>query len=243
MAAIPLFIAPGAGCAPRGWERFVAAVSKERSCTVLDYRDLDSIADMTDRALAVAPEKFILLGHSMGGYVALNMALRAPQRIEKLVLANTQATADSPAQVFARRQETDGGEDRYNARFANDAEVLRTASPSLPDRYAALEVLLDSMTDFACHARHQDACIERADLSGELKTIYIPTLVIAGEHDAKIPPSRQIEIAHAMPHAQLRILTHCGHNPQAEQPAAFAKMVTEFTLKRSYTPGGGTPAP
>ena len=64
----------------------------------------DTIAGMADRALANAPSSFALAGLSMGGYVALEILRRAPERVSRLALLDTSARTDTPEQAERRRE-------------------------------------------------------------------------------------------------------------------------------------------
>ena len=75
------------------------------ACTVADMTGADSIAALAASALVQAPaETFLLAGHSMGGYVALEIMRRAPQRVLRLALLNTHARPDSPESAELRRR-------------------------------------------------------------------------------------------------------------------------------------------
>ncbi len=75
----------------------------DREVIVADNRSDDTIAGIATRLLENAPPRFVLIGHAMGGFVAFEVMRRAPERVAKLVLIATLASADGPAQT-ARRQ-------------------------------------------------------------------------------------------------------------------------------------------
>jgi pimeloyl-ACP methyl ester carboxylesterase len=83
----------------------VAALSATHECRVFVFREQDSMAAMAEALLAQVPERFTLIGLSLGGYVAFEVIRRALPRLQRLVLIDTTAVADHPARRDGRRQD------------------------------------------------------------------------------------------------------------------------------------------
>ena len=189
----------------------------------------DSMDAIARRILAEAPPRFALAGHSMGGYIAFEMMRQAPDRILKLALINTQARPDTPETTGRRRDQiarTQAGE--YDA-------VLDDLFPGFvhPSRRedASLHRLVHDMGDDIgadAFVRQQIAIIGRSDSRPTLALIRCPTLVLTGDEDNTIPNSLSNEMADGIRGAKLRILPHCGHLPQVEQPQATADALVEW---------------
>ena len=99
----PLLLLPGLLNTRRLWESQIADISDIAAVTVPELWRHDSIGAMAEAALKAAPERFALGGFSMGGYVAFEILRRAPERVERLALMDTQATPDT-AEATARRR-------------------------------------------------------------------------------------------------------------------------------------------
>ena len=89
----PLLMVPGLLCDRRLYEPEIAALAGRTAIQVADVTQDTTIADVATRALATAPERFALCGLSMGGYVAFEIVRRAPERVMRLALLDTNARA------------------------------------------------------------------------------------------------------------------------------------------------------
>src|SRR3990172_1540933 len=97
---IPLLLLPGLMCDADVWRRQIDSLADIADPIVPDFRDLDSLEAMARKSLAMAPERFAMAGHSMGGRVALEVYRLAPERVLRLALLDTgvhPATAEEPA--------------------------------------------------------------------------------------------------------------------------------------------------
>ncbi|MBA2510439.1 MAG: alpha/beta hydrolase, partial [Rubrobacteraceae bacterium] len=126
-----LVLVPGLLCDERLWRHQAEGLADLASFIhVLDVTGQDSVEGMARGVLETAPERFALAGLSMGGYVALEVMRRAPDRVEALALLDTSARPDTPGQTEARLALI---ELAWGGRFD---EVWRTLLPKIvhPDR-------------------------------------------------------------------------------------------------------------
>ena len=184
----------------------------------------DSIAAMAARVLDVAPwERFALAGHSMGGYVALEIMRRAPERVARLALLDTQARPDTP-EAIGRRQALI--ELAQTGRFDEVAERL---IPVVFDSVEIVDPALVAMhremvrtVGAEAFLRQQRAIMGRVDSRPDLAAIRCPTLVLCGAHDLLTPPDRHEEMAGAIPGAKLVVVQGAGHLSPLERPYEVA---------------------
>lgn len=162
----------------------------------------------------------VLVGHSMGGYVALALAKAFPEALRGLVLVATKAGADAPAAASARRLAAAKIRTEGAAAVVRDMASRMLSGHPDPARAAAVqgfmspaqpEGLIGALLGMA----------ERADAGAWLGQITVPTLVIAGAEDAIIPPGESEALAQAIPHAQLRLIVRAGHLVAFDQAEAF----------------------
>ena len=220
MARAPLLLLPGLLLDERLYAAQVEALRPQCVPQVVDLTRDDSIAAMAGRVLAAAPERFALCGLSMGGYVAFEIMRRAPERVTRLALLDTQARLDS-AEARARRRDLIALAER-GAFAAATARLL----PLLvhPDRRedAALGATIAGMAERVGREgflRQQTAILNRIDSRPGLADIACPTLVLTGRQDLLTPVEVHLEIAAAIPAATLVVLPNCGHLSPLEQPA------------------------
>ena len=97
-----LVLLPGLLNTRRVFEHQIVALSDIAECIVPELWHYDTMGDMAEAVLAAAPPTFALAGFSMGGYVSFEILRRAPERVERLALIDTQATPDSPESIARR---------------------------------------------------------------------------------------------------------------------------------------------
>src|SRR6476659_313839 len=101
--AQPLLLLPGLLNTRRLFDQQIADLAGVADVVVPELWHHDSIGAMADAALKAAPDRFALGGFSMGGYVCFEILRRAPERVERLALMDTQATPDTPEATARRR--------------------------------------------------------------------------------------------------------------------------------------------
>jgi pimeloyl-ACP methyl ester carboxylesterase len=165
----------------------------------------------------------------MGGMLAMQLALRAPERVHGLALLGTSARADTPELIALRsracEQFAQGQVDevlRANVMFA--FHPAHAADPTLVEGYLALvhragaEQLI----------RQNRAVMARADLRPMLPALTVPTLVVVGDGDLLTPPEHAREIAAAIAGAQLLLLPGAGHMLTLEQPVQVSTVLLDW---------------
>jgi pimeloyl-ACP methyl ester carboxylesterase len=188
---------------------------------VADVAQDDTMAGMADRLLAAAPDRFALAGLSMGGYVVQEVMRRAPHRVTRLALLDTNARADLPEQKKARQEFID------KAAAGQFGEVPGAILPNLVHEDRVNDArLMGLLTDMALRVgadvfiAQQRAIMNRLDGREDLARITVPTLVMCGREDKLTPPKVHIEMADRLPNGALVVLDDCGHMSPLEQPAA-----------------------
>jgi pimeloyl-ACP methyl ester carboxylesterase len=215
-----LLMLPGLLLDRRLFEAQIEALAGEAEIVVPDLTGHEGIERLAAAVLADAPPSFALLGLSMGGYVALEIMRRAPQRVLKLALLDTQAR---PEGAEARTRRLDLMARAGRGEFEGAVEQLLPLFIH-PDRLADRD-LVATLSAMARKVgrdgflRQQVAILNRADSRPSLAAIGCPTLVLAGRQDVLTPVALHEEMAAAIPAATLVALPQCGHLSPLEQPA------------------------
>ena len=188
----------------------------------------DDLVGLLD-ALGVR-EPVVYVGLSMGGYVGFAVWRRHPERVRAFVLADTRATADTPAGRNDRLRIALLAEELDSPQPAMEAMLPRLFSPHL--RAGALpEQLVRGMMASSSPravADGQRGLAARADSLSTLATISVPTLVIVGEHDVLTPPDESRRIAESIPGARLVTIDQAGHMSNLENAEAFNEAMLGF---------------
>ena len=221
-------------CDERLFASQVAALAGRFECRVFVFREQESLGDMAESLLAGTPSRFTLVGLSLGGYVAFEVVRRQPQRLERLALLDTTATADTGL--------------RRASRIADIAKVLDggldALLPEWPARYLApvnagrpeLVSLMSSMAHnvgAAAQRNQQQAMLDRPDSHADLSAVEVPTLVLCGEQDLVAPVADHEAIAARIHRAELHVLPDCGHLSTIEQPAAVSAALRHWLTATS----------
>lgn len=152
----------------------------------------------------------VLVGASMGGYVALALARRAPERVRGLVLAGSRTGADS-AERRASREET--------IRTLRERGVAGWNPDVAADRSAA-ELI-----------RATEALRDRPDASGVVASFAGPLLLVVGENDELLPGDEAREIVESAPDGRLEVVPHAGHFVNVDQPHRFNAVLGDFLAR------------
>jgi len=192
--------------------------------------DIESYADRIAALLEALrlPPGCAVLGNGFGGFIAVMLALRHGKRFGRLIaapaLAGFPEAAKQPFHRMAGLVSSQGMGAVLDAAIQRmlPATFIENNPVIVAERKASL-----AKADPACFAA---ACLALAklDLSGVLKEIGNPTLVLAGSEDATTPPALARALAEGIPGAKFVELKGCGHCPQIEDPDAFVAAVEEF---------------
>jgi 3-oxoadipate enol-lactonase len=237
----PLVLIPGTFSDRRTWAKVVGALTPRFRCLLLDPRGTGASADpgrpfgpddLVDDVLeamdAAGFERAHLLGHSLGAHVALLLAARHPDRVRRVVAAAPTAHADLHLEsVFDLWEALIRSE--LPDHVVNLGVVLLAFGRDGPERLlAALVREMDAHPIPRATMLRYVECDRRLDLRQALSRLDAPLLVVAGEQDALSGVAQPRSIAEAVPGSRLEVLAACGHSPQLERAAAFARLVAEF---------------
>lgn len=228
-APLHTVMVPGLLCSARLYEQLLPTAWSHGSVTVADNRRDRTVGAMADRLLAAAPDRFVLVGLSMGGYVALEVVRRAPERVSGLALLCTSARADSDEQLASRREQEQAV---LAGRFD---ELVEAVFPVLVDPSNAERADLADFWRTMAHEVGPDAFVNqltlasgRPDSRPHLGSIHCPTAVVHGEGDRLITADHAVEAAAGVAGARLTLVPAAGHMLAQERPEALAVALDEL---------------
>lgn len=216
-------------CDEEVWRGTLARLAPDHDILCPGFLDHPSIEAMAAQVLARAPGRFSLAGHSMGGRVALEIAARAPDRLERLALLDTGFHPARPGEAEGRSR---------LIRLALEEGMAALARQWLPPMLAPQrvrdEALMGRLTAMVERAtprlfqRQIGALLTRPNAHRGLTSIPCPTAVIVGRQDAWSPPAQHEEMTALIPHAWLSVIEEAGHMAPVEQPEAVAEALAAW---------------
>ncbi|MCR9111049.1 alpha/beta hydrolase [Marivita sp. XM-24bin2] len=215
----PIVFLPGMMCDARLFEPQIRAFSPTHPVMVAPITHGQRIEEIASGLLPLLPQKFALAGLSMGGIVAMEILRRAPDRVTRIALMDTNCLAETP-QVAANREPQ-----IVKVKSGKLTEVMRdelkpnSLAPG-PHRPAVLQTVMDMAQTlgpevFIAQSR---ALQRRRDQQSTLRKVRQPALVLCGAHDALCPVKRHSFMAELIPNAKLTVLEDAGHLPTLETP-------------------------
>jgi proline iminopeptidase len=189
-------------------------------------------------------ERIVLFGHSYGGFLALEYALRYPDRLDGLILCTTGPAFAHQEVAIANAQER-GTPDQVQTLFdllsrpvAQTSDLRSGIKAILPIYFhdpdeAPLDRITDEMT-FCVQAFNRASfhCLPHYDVRDRLSEIDVPALVLGGRDDWIMPPAHSVEpLGASLPNAEATIFERSGHFPFIEERPLFAEVVTDWLYR------------
>jgi proline iminopeptidase len=210
----------------------------------MTFENLTADADALRQALGF--EQWAVLGQSFGGNVALEYALRYPQRLSRLILMDTGGDQwwvnHNAPDLLAKRgysaSAVQAARRFYSGQLTPD-EYLPTIlkfGKAYYDRDSLLALAKDMVSGHMPKMQAEalifgyGQVLQGWTVMDRLGEIHVPTLVLAGRDDFLFPPEHQAILADRLPNARLEIIERAGHNPQIERPAQAIEAIRRFML-------------
>jgi 2-hydroxy-6-oxonona-2,4-dienedioate hydrolase len=223
----------------RYWEPQIDAFSTDFDVIAPDLpgfggsRNMPGETSMSGLARAVVAcldelgvKHFILVGHSMGGAVAQQIALDFGSRIERLVLYGTSCSGTLPERFESFDQSI--ARLRSQGVAAHAERVIPTwfVDGANSTHYETCRRAADDMALEAAVLAQE--AISRWSVCAQLSQVRIPTMVIAGDRDRSCSPNEAYRLWQSIPDARLCIMPNCAHAVHLERPELFNRILKEF---------------
>jgi pimeloyl-ACP methyl ester carboxylesterase len=238
----PVMLVHGFGEMGNVWDKQVEALENKYMLMVPDLPgsgksemiDDMSIEGMAEVLKTIADKEkislFILIGHSMGGYITLAFAEKYPQYLIKFGLFHSSAYADNEEKKSVRRK---------GIEFIKEHgafEFLKNTTPNLfsPDTKFENQQLIDDfineLNDFSPEAlvSYYEAMIKRPDRTEILINSKTSVLFVMGKYDVAVPMEDGLKLCHLPGKSYIDILKESGHMGMIEEPAKSNKILEEF---------------
>jgi proline iminopeptidase len=208
----------------------------------MTWENLTADADALRQKLGF--EKWAVLGHSFGGMVALEYALRYPENLSHLLLLDTcgdiRWVQQNAPEILAKRGYSESTV-RMARRYYNGQIAPSEMTPTMIrlagayyHRLTPLQLVRDLSLGMRMKSRPEALIFGYGQLlkgwtvMDRLNEIKVPTLVMAGRDDFQFPPEHQAILADRLPNARLEIIERAGHNAPTERPAEVIQAIRDF---------------
>ena len=223
---------PGMMCDERIFSPQIEELSQNLAVTIADISNFSSVSELASDVLKKTPKSFSLLGHSMGGIVAMEIYSQEPNRIEKLILMDTNPKAELDEVKLKREPQI---------REVNKGKLLEVMRDEMKPNYLAesenkrsvLNVCMDMALTLGpdVFINQSRALQTRADQQNTIQSIKIPVLIMCGSEDKLCPVERHEMMHNMICDSDLKIINNAGHMPTLEQPRETTEVIKEWLMR------------
>ena len=187
----------------------------------------DSTLDgMAQRVLASSPERFVLVGFSMGGFVSRVLALMAPERVGGVAFIATSARGYSKEEIERRQAGYQPGD--RPPRAAGEIPIARGLHPDRENDPVLIDRLRSMQRRLGREVRKRQSALVRLDGYADLERIACPSLVVACRQDRLRRFAETERMAQHLPRARFAILEDCGHMAPLERPHELTALLADW---------------
>lgn len=220
---MPVLFLPGSLCDERVFADQIRKI--DHPSAVADLTLDASLTAMAVRAMSEAPPRFAVVGLSMGGIIAAEIAHLAPERVAGMALIDFNLDAPDEAQNRDRRR---WAEDARAGRFARVVEEIGSKMSVSPEVHGPLIADMAGAVGPEGFLRQNDALLDRHDRRPIVESFEGPILIACGRHDQLCPPQLHADLAARATDACLVIAEHAGHLSTIDQPAPLTSAIKNW---------------
>ncbi|MPZ32710.1 MAG: alpha/beta fold hydrolase [Rhodospirillales bacterium] len=218
-----LVLLPGFMCDKDLWIDMVPGLSMLGTIHHGNVYEDSTLEGMAQRVLDSAPERFVLVGFSMGGFVARVLALMAPERVTGVAFVASSARGYSKEETERRKAGYRPGD--RPPRAAGDVATARGLHPDRENDPVLLERLRGMQRRLGREVRARQAALVRLDGYADLERITCPSLVVACRQDRLRSFAETERMARHLPRTRFATLEDCGHMAPLERPRELTALL------------------
>jgi len=222
MTSCPLVLLPGFMLDETLWDEVVPLLQWKAPVHRLPLGPGTTTDEIARSVARAAPERFVLVGFSLGGYIARKVAELFPERVAALVLVASSLESDTPERAKAK-QDAIRALDPSTFRGLSMGAIAQSLHPDRRGDRELVARIREMGRRLGYEAMVVQSGLRRDDIAAA--TLTCPTLVIGADQDALRSVEETKELAAAIPGAMLEMTRHSGHMLPLEQPHALAAIV------------------
>ena len=228
----PLVFIPGMMCDSRLFQPQLNEFSKQYMVCVAPSSSSNSIENISFEILRYLPTKFVLIGLSMGGILAMEIIKKVPERVMKIVLMDTNYKSET-SEIKSRRLP--------QIQLVNEGLLEEVMCQQIKNNYLRKDKQNQEIFDLCLSMANglgedifinqSKALATRKDYKSTLKNIKVPSLIICGEYDRLCPIKVHMEMESLIENSTLEIIPDAAHLPTLEQPAYLNKILCKWLIQ------------
>ena len=228
----PLVFIPGMMCDSRLFQPQINEFSKQYMVCVTPASSSNSIENISFEILRYLPTKFVLIGLSMGGILAMEIIKKVPERVMKIVLMDTNYKSET-SEIKSRRLP--------QIQLVNEGLLEEVMCQQIKNNYLRKDKQNQEIFDLCLSMANglgkeifinqSKALATRKDYKFTLKNIKVPSLIICGEYDRLCPIKVHMEMESLIENSTLEIIPDAAHLPTLEQPAYLNKILCKWLIR------------
>ena len=207
------------------WKHQIATLQPYANMIIPDMNQFNEADAFIENLLTLCPKQFYLAGHSMGGWLAIELMRKHSDRVRKLCILATSASLDSERKMRLRNECIN------LVSTATTDEIVKFLAGFYAYKPEIVPTIIDMFKrNIGALVSQQQAMMKRRCCKDLLPSIDVPTTVIVGAQDKEFFSSTTY-IADHIPGASLVILNNCGHMLLLEQPEKCSELLLEWLLE------------
>lgn len=232
----PVVLIPGFMADARSFMPQLARLGADRPVILLGPGLGDTVERIAADVAPSLPARFAVIGHGLGGNIAIEVLRKRPEAVSRIVLIATDPLPETP-QLAAAQEALLVAAKTGNLRACMVQMLPLAALHDAPWRDEVLALVMDMAETLGPEQfqRHLRVLQRRPDQQKTLRKANVPTLIMTGASDTLVPRRRAEFLAAMMPQGCLEIIPEAGHLPQLEQPEAVTKVLETFLAGRLPT--------
>ncbi|MFK0298148.1 alpha/beta fold hydrolase [Brevundimonas sp. NPDC090276] len=228
-----LLLIPGFMADATLWDALTDDLAPFGPLVTTDLSRGENIETMAAAILADAPDRFVAVGFSMGGYVARELARISPERVTALILIATSARGDTDELIRQRRSALKAAPKSFKG--LSRPAIASSLHPDLAIDEAMIARVRDMGLRLGGEVFHRQSAMARAGDLDRLGDITQPTLIVAADADRLRGADEAEELHRGIAGSTLVHVAHSGHMIPLEQPQALAKAMTDWLASLPVT--------
>jgi pimeloyl-ACP methyl ester carboxylesterase len=221
-----LVLLPGFMCDKDLWTDMVPGLGALGTIHYGNVYEDSTLEGMAQRVLDGSPERFVLIGFSMGGFVSRVLALMAPERVAGVAFIATSARGYSKEETERRKAGYLPGD--RPPRAAGEIPIARGLHPDRENDPVLIDRLRSMQRRLGREVRKRQAALVRLDGYADLERITCPSLVVACRQDRLRRFAETERMAQHLPDARFAILEDCGHMAPLERPRELTALLADW---------------
>jgi pimeloyl-ACP methyl ester carboxylesterase len=217
-----LVLLPGLLCDSYVWKHQIAALQDHAHIIIPHINQFNNEDDIIEHIIAISPPRFYLAGHSMGGWLAIELMRKYSDRVLKLCILATSAELDSAKKMRLRKKSIDLFSTLPGDELANYLAGFYAYKPEV--KQAIIDMFKRNIVTLVSQ---QQTNIQRRCCKDILPTINVPTTVLVGQQDKEFFTSTKY-IADHIRKATFVVIKDCGHMLLQEQPEYCTSIMLDW---------------